>query len=51
VQKVLGASDKAKKGSGGMHKSNEPIWHCEDNGDWLKARFSGGKHLHAHAAR
>lgn len=51
VQKVLGASDKAKKGSGGVHKSNEPIWHCEDNGDWLKARFSGGKHLHAHAAR
>ncbi|HCU66514.1 MAG TPA: amidohydrolase [Rheinheimera sp.] len=50
MQKVLGASDAARKGSGGTHKTNEPIWHCEDNGDWLKARFSGGQHLHSHAA-
>lgn len=39
VQKVLAASDDEKAGSGGSFKSQEPIWHCEDNGNFLKVAF------------
>lgn len=39
VQKVLQASDDDKAGSGGKFKSQEPIWHCEDNGNFLKVAF------------
>lgn len=50
MQKVLGASDKAKQGSGGAVKKDDPIWHCEDNGDWLHAKFSQGQIQHQHSA-
>lgn len=39
VQKVLAASDEDKAGSGGVYKSAQPIWHCEDNGNFLKLAF------------
>jgi len=39
IQKVLGASDDDKAGSGGSYKADEPVWHCEDNGDFLKLAF------------
>ncbi len=50
MQKVLGASDSAKQGSGGALKKDDPIWHCEDNGDWLHAKFSHGHIQHNHSA-
>jgi len=50
MQKVLGASDSAKQGSGGVLKKDDPIWHCEDNGDWLHARFGNGHIHHDHSA-
>lgn len=47
VQKVLVAPDLLKKGSGGEMKKPEPIWHCEDNGDYLRGMF-GHQHHHQH---
>lgn len=46
VQKVLRAPQALKKGSGGVMKQPEPIWHCEDNGDYLRGLF--GQHHHGH---
>ncbi len=51
VQKVLKAPDDRKNGSGGEMKKPEPIWHCEDNGDYLDivfGRSSGHQHGHQH---
>ncbi len=50
MQKVLTSADSAKKGSGGALKKDDPIWHCEDNGDWLHAKFSQGQIQHQHSA-
>jgi len=47
VQKVLRAPDELKKGSGGTMKQPEPIWHCEDNGDYLRRLF-GHQQQHSH---
>lgn len=46
IQKVLTAADDERAGSGGRYKQDGPIWHCEDQGDWLKARF--GQHAIEH---
>lgn len=49
LQKVLSAPDKDKAGSGAAYKKDDPIWHCEDNGDWLHFSFAGGVHAaHQH---
>lgn len=40
VQKVLAAGDSARNGSKGTYKKDEPIWHCDDQGDWLHLGFS-----------
>jgi len=48
VQKVLVAPDFLKKGSGGEMKKPEPIWHCEDNGDYLRGMFGHHHHNHHH---
>lgn len=46
IQKVLSAPEDRKSGSGGEMKKPEPIWHCEDNGDYLDLAFgrSNGSH-------
>lgn len=41
IQKVLAAGDEAKKGSRQGYKQDEPIWHCDDHGDWLQMRYRG----------
>lgn len=50
IQKVLTAGDSARAGVENGYKQDDPIWHCEDNADWLKLRF--GQHAdhvgHAH---
>jgi len=51
IQKVLKAPDDRKAGSGGEMKKPEPIWHCEDNGDYLDLAFgrsSGAHRDHQH---
>ncbi|MCB5227968.1 amidohydrolase family protein [Alishewanella sp. 16-MA] len=52
IQKVLTAGDSARNGSRNAYKQDDPIWHCEDNDDWLKLRFGFGSatesHAHAH---
>jgi imidazolonepropionase-like amidohydrolase len=49
VQKLLTAADGDKAGSGAAYKKDDPIWHCEDNGDWLHYSFAGGVHAgHQH---
>ncbi|MDX1677106.1 amidohydrolase family protein [Arsukibacterium sp.] len=50
IQKVLTAGESARSGVENGYKQEDPIWHCEDNADWLKLRF--GEHAdhtgHAH---
>lgn len=48
IQKVLVADDSDKAGSGASYKKDDPIWHCEDNADWLDASFNGGLRHHHH---
>lgn len=48
IQKVLTAGESARQGSTTVYKQDDPIWHCDDNDDWLKLRFGFGKHLHSH---
>lgn len=48
IQKVLTAGESARRGSTTAYKQDDPIWHCDDNDDWLKLRFGFGKHLHSH---
>lgn len=48
LQKVLTAADGDKAGSGASYKKDDPIWHCEDNGDWLHFSFAGGVHAGQH---
>lgn len=48
IQKVLTAGDSARQGSTSVYKQDDPIWHCDDNDDWLKLRFGFGAHLHGH---
>lgn len=48
IQKVLTAGESARQGSTNSYKQDDPIWHCEDNDDWLKLRFGFGDHLHSH---
>lgn len=50
IQKVLKAPEDRKAGSGGEMKKPEPIWHCEDNGDFLDLAFGrvSAAHQHAH---
>ncbi len=52
LQKVLTAADGDKAGSGASYEKDDPIWHCEDNGDWLHFSFAGGVHAgqHQHCA-
>ena len=47
IQKVLTASDDSKAGSGGEMKKPEPIWHCEDNGDYLDLAFGRSHAAHS----
>ncbi|CAM3861518.1 amidohydrolase family protein [Rheinheimera salexigens] len=35
MQKVLQSGDDAKKGEKAGYKQDEPLWHCDDQGDWL----------------
>jgi imidazolonepropionase-like amidohydrolase len=35
LQKVLQRGDDAKKGEQKGYKQDEPLWHCDDQGDWL----------------
>tara|TARA_R110002126_G_scaffold43475_24_gene124628 strand:- start:920 stop:4018 length:3099 start_codon:yes stop_codon:yes gene_type:complete len=42
IQKVLTAGDSARDGVANGYKQDDPIWHCEDNADWLQLRF--GQH-------
>lgn len=35
MQKLLQSGADAKKGEKGGYKQDEPLWHCEDQGDWL----------------
>lgn len=44
IQKVLGASDEEKAGSGGDYKKPDPLWQCETDGDIFKNRLN----LHQH---
>lgn len=48
IQKILTAGESARQGSTTAYKQDDPIWHCEDNDDWLKLRFGFGAHLHGH---
>lgn len=48
MQKVLTAGESARQGSTTAYKQDDPIWHCDDNDDWLKLRFGFGAHLHSH---
>ena len=48
IQKVLTAGESARQGSTTVYKQDDPIWHCDDNDDWLKLRFGFGKHVHSH---
>ncbi|MDX3773266.1 amidohydrolase family protein [Chromatiaceae bacterium AAb-1] len=40
IQKVLAAGESARQGSKGTYKKDEPIWHCDDQADWLHLGFS-----------
>ncbi len=40
IQKVLGASDEEKAGSGGGYKKPDPLWQCETDGDIFKNRLN-----------
>ncbi|MGI5308767.1 amidohydrolase family protein [Rheinheimera sp. WS51] len=35
MQKLLQSGDDAKKGDSNGYKQDEPLWHCDDQGDWL----------------
>ena len=40
IQKVLGATDEEKAGSGGGYKKPDPLWQCETDGDVFKNRLN-----------
>lgn len=48
IQKILTAGESARQGSTTAYKQDDPIWHCEDNDDWLKLRFGFGNATHSH---
>lgn len=49
IQKVLTAGDSARNGVENGYKQDDPIWHCEDNADWLQLRFGGQSDHTGHA--
>lgn len=48
IQKVLNSGDDAKQGDKDSYKQDEPLWHCDDNADWLAEGHFAHFNQHSH---